>query len=188
LLTPLQQHLHHKYECSCKCRSRHYFISFISNSETAFYVGSLPYFTTLGVESKNKTEIQQQRCSWLKGYLDNIRLIAKRKLGCDDNFIFNKINRLLVLALYHMSISNAINIAQVWDVTDIFQCIQGGSGQAALNFKAKTWENSDIFALDPIIITTKFPNQRYKSKARNACLKRTRPIQISIIRSLHLLF
>jgi hypothetical protein len=42
------------------------FPSLNPNSETAFYVGSPNNTSFNGAEYKKKTEIQQQRCSWLQ--------------------------------------------------------------------------------------------------------------------------
>jgi hypothetical protein len=96
-----------------------------------------------GAENKNKTEIQQQRCPGSKGYLDNIQLIAKRKLqGYGKQFHFQYDQSSSSIGTVSYSISNAINIAQVWDVTDIFNASKiENSGQSTLILKP-IWENS----------------------------------------------
>jgi hypothetical protein len=86
------------------------------------------------------------------------------------------------------SISNAINIAQVWDVTDIFNASKIENSQQHSFFKANLGELRKYIALDPSdYYTTKFPNQNFKSKPKRNLVGQD-SFKISIMRSLHLLF
>jgi phage-related tail fiber protein len=80
------------------------FPSLNPNSETAFYVGSPNNTSFNGAENiKIKLKYNNNGVPGSKGYLDNIQLIAKRKLqGYGKQFHFQYDQSSLVLALYHI--------------------------------------------------------------------------------------
>ena len=151
------------------------FPSLNPNSETAFYVGSLPNNTSFnGAENiKIKLKYNNNGVPGSKGYLDNIQLIAKRKLqGYGKQFQFQYDQSPSSIGTVSYSISNAINIAQVWDVTDIFNASKiENSGQSTLNFKANLGELRKYIALDPSDYYP--PLQVPKPKISNQNLKGT---------------
>nr|WP_309755773.1 type IX secretion system sortase PorU [Flavobacterium sp.] len=151
------------------------FPSLNPNSETAFYVGSLPNNTSFnGAENiKIKLKYYNNGVPSSKGYLDNIQLIAKRKLqGYGKQFHFQYDQSSSSIGTVSYSISNAINIAQVWDVTDIFNASKiENSNQNSLIFKANLGELRKYIALDPADYYT--PHQVPKPKISNQNLKGT---------------
>ncbi len=151
------------------------FPSLNPNSETAFYVGSLPNNTSFsGSENvKIKLKYNNNGVPGSKGYLDNIRLIAKRKLqgfGKQFHFQYDQSSSSIGIATY--SISNSTNITQVWDVTDIYNTTKiENSNQSTLNFKANLGELRKYIALDPADYYT--PLQVARPKISNQNLKGT---------------
>ena len=151
------------------------FPSLNPNSETAFYVGSLPNNTNFsGAENvKIKLKYNNNGVPGSKGYLDNIRLIAKRKLqgyGKQFHFQYDQSSSSIGIATY--SISNATNITQVWDVTDSFNATKiENSGQNTLNFKTNLGELRKYIALDAADYYT--PLQVARPKISNQNLKGT---------------
>jgi hypothetical protein len=85
-----------------------------------------------------------------KGYLDFIRINSKRNLtgyGKQFRFEFQDANNLAGIGEYR--ISNASTVAQVWDITDIYNvsAYQNGN-QTALNFKVPLGESRKYIAVD----------------------------------------
>ena len=123
-----------------------------TNSETEFYLGSLPNNTNFnGTENiKIKLKYNNNGVPGSKGFLDNIRLIAKRKLqgyGKQFHFQYDQSNSNLGIVTY--SISNTADIPQIWDVTDIYNVTKiENSSQSTLNFKANLGELRKYIALD----------------------------------------
>ncbi|MFV8355236.1 type IX secretion system sortase PorU [Flavobacterium sp. XS1P32] len=151
------------------------FPSLNPNSETAFYVGSLPNNTSFnGAENiKIKLKYNNNGVPGSKGYLDNIQVIAKRKLqGYGKQFHFQYDQSPSSTGIASYSISNAINITQVWDVTDIFNASKiENSNQNSLIFKANLGELRKYIALDPSDYYT--PLQVPRPKISNQNLKGT---------------
>ncbi len=151
------------------------FPSLNPNSETLFYVRSLPNNTSFnGAENiKIKLKYNNNGVPGSKGYLDNIQLIAKRKLqgyGKQFHFQYDQSSSSIGTATY--SISNAISITQVWDVTDIYNATKvENSNQNTLNFKANLGELRKYIAIDPTDYY--IPLQVSKPKISNQNLKGT---------------
>lgn len=151
------------------------FPSLNPNSETAFYVRSLPNNTSFnGAENiKIKLKYNNNGVPGSKGYLDKIQLIAKRKLqgyGKQFHFQYDQSSSSIGTATY--SISNAIGISQVWDVTDIYNVSKiENSNQSTLIFKANLGELRKYIAIDPADYYVPF--QVPKPKISNQNLKGT---------------
>ena len=108
-----------------------------------------------------------------KGYLDNIRLIAKRKLqgyGKQFHFQYDLSNSSMGIVSYQ--ISNATGISQVWDVTDIYNVTKiENSNQSTFAFKANLGEIRKYIAIDPLDYFT--PLKDSKTKISNQNIKGT---------------
>jgi hypothetical protein len=146
-----------------------------TNSETAFYLGSLPNNLNFnGAENiKIKLKYNNNSVPGSKGFLDNIRLIAKRKLqgyGKQFHFQYDLSNSNLGIVTY--SISNTSDIPQIWDVTDIYNVTKiENSNQSSLSFKANLGELRKYIALNAVDYYT--PLKDTKSKIANQNLKGT---------------
>ena len=145
------------------------------NSETAFYTGSLPNSTTInGAENiKIKLKYNNNSVPGSRGFLDHIRLIAKRKLqgfGKQFHFQYDQSPSLAGIATY--SIANANAISQVWDVTDISTVTSvENSNQNTIVFKANLGELRQYVAINPADYYT--PLQVSRPKVTNQNLKGT---------------
>ncbi|MDI5899020.1 type IX secretion system sortase PorU [Flavobacterium yafengii] len=146
-----------------------------NNTETEFYLGSLPSNTNFsGAENiKIKLKYNNNGVPGSKGFLDNIRLIAKRKLqGYGKQFHFQYDQSSSNLGIVNYSISNTVAIPQVWDVTDLYNVTKiENSNQTTLNFKANLGELRKYIALDASDYYT--PLKGTKSKITNQNLKGT---------------
>ncbi|MDI6034588.1 type IX secretion system sortase PorU [Flavobacterium sp. LB2P84] len=146
-----------------------------NNTETEFYLGSLPSNTNFsGAENiKIKLKYNNNSVPGSKGFLDNIRLIAKRKLqGYGKQFHFQYDQSSSNLGIVNYSISNTVAIPQVWDVTDLYNVTKiENSNQTTLNFKANLGELRKYIALDASDYYT--PLKGTKSKITNQNLKGT---------------
>ena len=146
-----------------------------NNTETEFYLGSLPSNTNFsGAENiKIKLKYNNNGVPGSKGFLDNIRLIAKRKLqGYGKQFHFQYDQSSSNLGIVNYSISNTVAIPQVWDVTDLYNVTKiENSNQSTLNFKANLGELRKYIALDASDYYT--PLKGTKSKITNQNLKGT---------------
>ncbi|MFV5693447.1 type IX secretion system sortase PorU [Flavobacterium sp. LT1R49] len=146
-----------------------------TNSDTEFNLGSLPNNNSFnGSENvKIKLTYNNNGVPGSKGYLDNIRLIAKRKLqgyGKQFTFQYDLSNSSLGIASY--SISNATGISQVWDVTDLYNVTKvENSNQSSFAFKANLGELRKYIAIDPADYFT--PLKDSKPKIANQNLKGT---------------
>ncbi|MDI6047814.1 type IX secretion system sortase PorU [Flavobacterium yafengii] len=146
-----------------------------NNTETEFYLGSLPSNTNFsGAENiKIKLKYNNNGVPGSKGFLDNIRLIAKRKLqGYGKQFHFQYDQSSSNLGIVNYSISNTVAIPQVWDVTDLYNVTKiENSNQSTLNFKANLGELRKYIALDASDYYT--PLKGTKPKITNQNLKGT---------------
>jgi hypothetical protein len=146
-----------------------------NNTETEFYLGSLPNNTSFnGTENiKIKLKYNNNGVPGSKGFLDNIRLIAKRKLqgyGKQFHFLYDQSSSNFGIVNY--SISNTANIPQIWDVTDIYNVTKiENSNQSTINFKANLGELRKYIALDAADYYT--PLKDTRSKIANQNLKGT---------------
>ncbi len=108
-----------------------------------------------------------------KGYLDYIRITAKRNLqsfGKQFPFQFNQAASLMGIAEYQLS--SASSISQVWDITDIYNVAKAeNSNQAAFSFKADLGQVRKYIAIDNSDFYT--PLKESKTKVDNQNLKGT---------------
>lgn len=145
------------------------------NSDTEFYVGSLPNNTNfIGTENiKIKLKYNNNGVPGSKGFLDHIRLIAKRQLqGYGKQFHFQYDQSSSNLGIVTYNISNTTAIPQIWDVTDIYNVTKiENSNQGTLNFKANLGELRKYIALEASDYYT--PLKDVKSKIANQNLKGT---------------
>ena len=145
------------------------------NSDVEFNLSSLPNNTSFnGAENiKIKLTYNNNGVPGSKGYLDNIRLIAKRKLqgyGKQFHFQYDLSNSSLEIANY--TISNAAGINQIWDVTDIYNVTKvENQNQSSFSFKANLGELRKYIALDASDYY--IPLKENKSKITNQNLKGT---------------
>ncbi len=122
-----------------------------NTSSTEFFVSNLPNNTTInGSENvKIKLNYNNNGVSGSKGFLDQIRLIAKRKLqgyGKQFRFQYDAGNAANGIANY--TVSNAAGISQIWDVTDIYNVkTVVNSSQNTIDFKANLGEIKKYVAL-----------------------------------------
>lgn len=124
-----------------------------SNSDTEFNVGYLPANSSLNGSEKVKIKLTYNNngVPGSKGFLDNIRLTAKRKLqGYGKQFNFQYDLSGSNLGIVNYNITNASGISQVWDITDLYNVMKvENSGQASLSFKANLGELRKYIAVDP---------------------------------------
>ena len=146
-----------------------------SNSGTEFIVGFLPNNSNFsGAENiKIKLKYNNNGVPGSKGFLDNIRLIAKRKLlGYGKQFHFQYDQSVSNLGIVNYEISNATGISQIWDVTDIYSIRNVVNSNAnTVSFKADLGELRKYIALDPADYYT--PLKESKAKIANQNLKGT---------------
>ncbi len=131
-----------------------YFPALVAGSGIQFNVSSLPNTTTfLGSDIvKLKLTFDNGGVPGSIGYLDNIRLIAKRKLqgyGKQFQFQYDLSSSNLGIASY--TFSNATGISEIWDVTDLQNATKlENQKQAAFSFKANLGELRKYVAIDPL--------------------------------------
>lgn len=151
------------------------FPSLNTNSDIEFNLGFLPKNTTFNGSENVKIKLTYNNNSvpGSKGYLDNIRFIAKRKLqGYGKQFAFQYDLSNSSLGIVSYSISNATGISQVWDVTDLFHVTKiENSNQSFFTFKANLGELRKYIAVDASDYYT--PLKDSKTKIINQNLKGT---------------
>jgi len=106
-----------------------------------------------------------------KGYLDFINVKATCNLkGFDQQFRFQYDQALTTIGIGEFQISNASNITQVWDITDIYNVTKAeNSNQSSFSFKANLGEIRKYIALSNGDYL--FPSKESKSKVDNQNLK-----------------
>ena len=146
-----------------------------NNSGTEFILGSLPNNASFsGSENiKIKLKYNNNGVPGSKGFLDHIRIIAKRKLqGYGKQFHFQYDQAGSTLGMVNYEVSNAAAIAQIWDVSDLFNVTKvENSNQSTINFKANLGEIRKYIALDASDYYA--PLKDAKSKIANQDLKGT---------------
>ncbi|WP_369828539.1 type IX secretion system sortase PorU [Flavobacterium sp. ALD4] len=124
-----------------------------TNSETEFNVGSLPGNASFtGSENVQiKLTYNNNGVPGSKGFLDNIQLIAKRKLqGYGKQFNFQYDASIASSGVVSYTLSNAAAITQVWDITDLYNGSKfENTLQQSFSFKATLGELRKYVALDP---------------------------------------
>jgi hypothetical protein len=123
-----------------------------SNSETVFHVGTLTANNSLNASENVKIKLTfiNNGVPGSKGFLDNIRLIAKRKLqGYGKQFRFQYDLSESNSGIVNYTLSNASGISQVWDVTDLYNVTKvTNSNQDSFSFKANLGELRQYISLD----------------------------------------
>ena len=146
-----------------------------SNSETEFILGFLPNNSNFtGAENiKIKLKYNNNGVPGSKGFLDNIRLIAKRKLqGYGKQFHFQYDQSVSNLGIANYEISNATGITQIWDITETDNITKVENlNQNTLNFKTNLGELRKYIALDASDYY--MPLKDTKTKIKNQNLKGT---------------
>jgi hypothetical protein len=123
-----------------------------TNSETEFNVASLPGNASFtGSENvKIKLTYNNNGVPGSKGFLDNIQLIAKRKLqGYGKQFNFQYDASIASIGVVNYTLSNAAAITQVWDITDLYNVSKfENTNQQSFSFKATLGELREYVAID----------------------------------------
>ncbi|RTY78228.1 type IX secretion system sortase PorU [Flavobacterium sp. LS1P28] len=145
------------------------------NSETEFVLGFLPLNASFnGAETvKIKLKYNNNGVPGSKGFLDNIRLIAKRKLqGYGKQFHFQYDQSGAKTGIVNYLISNAAGISQIWDVTDSYNTTKiENVDQNTVNFKAGLGELRKYIAVEALDYYT--PLKESRSTVQNQNLKGT---------------
>ncbi|MFV8443036.1 type IX secretion system sortase PorU [Flavobacterium sp. LB2P44] len=146
-----------------------------SNSGTEFIVGLLPNNASfVGAEKiKIKLKYNNNGVPGSKGFLDHIRLIAKRKLqGYGKQFRFQYDQSASSFGIVNYDISEATGISQIWDITDTYNVSNLiNTNQSTFKFKASLGELRKYIALDPSDYYS--PLKDNKAKIPNQNLKGT---------------
>ncbi len=123
-----------------------------TSSDTEFNVRNLPTNTSLNASENVKIKLTYNNngVPGPKGFLDNIRLIAKRKLqGYGKQFLFQYDLSAANFGVVNYTISNASGISQVWDITDLYNVTKiENLNQDSFAFKANLGELRKYVALD----------------------------------------
>jgi hypothetical protein len=143
------------------------------NASTKFNEASLPNNTTFPATENIKIKLTYNNngVPGSKGYLDNIRLFAKRKLqGYGKQFRFQYDLAASSSGIGSYTISNASGISQVWDVTDIYNVTKAENpNQASFSFQATLGELRKYVAIDALDYM--IPLMSNKTKIVNQNLK-----------------
>ncbi|WP_343588374.1 type IX secretion system sortase PorU [Flavobacterium sp.] len=151
------------------------FPSLIANSDTKYTTGKLPSnaeFT--GTDNiKIKLTYNNNGVPGSKGYLDYINLTAKRKLlGTGKQFHFQYNAAGSTAGIVNYTIGNASGIAQIWDVTDLYNVSKvETANQSPFSFKANLGEVRKYIAIDASDYYV--PLKENQSKIANQNLKGT---------------
>ncbi|NRS89589.1 hypothetical protein HNQ02_002520 [Flavobacterium sp. 7E] len=146
-----------------------------TNTDTEFYVRTLSSNSTFNGSEDTKIKITYNNngVPGSKGYLDYIRLVAKRKLqgyGKQFPFQYDLAGNSLAIARY--AFSNASLINQIWDVTDIYNVSKiTNLNQDNFSFKSDLGEVRKYVAVDQGDYYTPFKDGR--SKVANQNIKGT---------------
>lgn len=146
-----------------------------SNSSIAFQTGNLPAATTfVGLEqNKIKYTYNNGGVPNAIGYLDYIKVIAKRKLmGYGKQFHFQYDAAFSMSGIVQYTFSNANTITQIWDVTQLNSIEKiTNNNQNTFSFKANLGETRKYIAVDATDFLT--PSISKKTKIANQNLKGT---------------
>ena len=146
-----------------------------NNSGTEFILRSLPINASFsGSENiKIKLKYNNNGVPGSRGFLDQISLIAKRKLqGYGKQFHFQYDQSATTLGIVNYEISNATGISQIWDITELYDVNKiENAGQNTISFKANLGEIRKYIAVDATDYYA--PLKDAKSKIANQDLKGT---------------
>lgn len=146
-----------------------------TNSDTEFYVGSLPSNAAFNSSENVKIKLTYNNngVPGSKGFLDHIGLFAKRKLqgyGKQFHFQYNLSNA--EIGIVNFNFTNANGISQIWDVSDIYSITKVENNSNDLfSFKANLGETKKYVAIDALDYYT--PLKDTKSKTANQNIKGT---------------
>jgi hypothetical protein len=144
-----------------------------TGAETVFRVNSLPNNVTFtgAANMKLKLKYNNNGVPGSKGFLDNIRVIAKSKLqGYGKQFHFQYDLSASSAGIVNYQIANANGIAQIWDITDLYNVTKiENINQNTVNFQARLGALRKYVAIDASDYFTplkdskvKIPNQNLK--------------------------
>ena len=124
-----------------------------SNFGIEFVSGFLPYNSTFAAAENIKIKLSYSNngVPGSKGFLDYIRLVAKRKLiGYGKQFQFQYNQSSGSSGIVNYQFSNAAGINEIWDVTDIYNVskIENTGLSNTLSFKANLGELRKYVAID----------------------------------------
>jgi hypothetical protein len=146
-----------------------------TNSDIEFNVGSLPNNTILTASENVKIKLSYNNngVPGSKGFLDNIQLIAKRKLqGYGKQFHFQYDASIASLGIANYNFSNSATINQVWDVTDLHNVATiTNNNQQEFSFKANLGELRKYITIDPADYY--LPSKENRPKVQNQNIKGT---------------
>ena len=151
------------------------FYPIFSGSSTELDINSLP--SNISFPAATSATIQltynNNGVPTSKGYLDYIVLKAKRNLqGYGKQFRFQYNASISSLGIGEFQISNATNINQIWDVTDIYNCTKiENANSASISFKSNMGELKRYVAVDPSDYYT--PLKESQSRITNQDIKGT---------------
>ena len=147
-----------------------------TNFGIEFVLGFLPSNSTFAAAENIKIKLNYTNngVPGSKGFLDYIRLIAKRKLrgyGKQFHFQYNQSSGSSGIVNYQFT--NATGINEIWDVTDIYNAskIENTNLSSTLSFKASLGQERKFVALDANDYY--IPLKESKSKVANQNLKGT---------------
>ena len=144
-----------------------------TGSETEFRVSSLPSNVSFtGAENmKVKLKYNNNGVPGSRGFLDNIRIVAKSKLqGYGKQFHFQYDLAASSAGIVNYQIANANSIAQIWDITDLYNVTKiENSNPNAFNFQARLGELRKYVVVDATDYFT--PMRDSKTKVPNQNLK-----------------
>lgn len=124
-----------------------------ASSDVAFFSASLPSNIQVSAAEtiKIKLKYNNNGVPGSRGFLDHIRLVAKRRLqGYGKQFLFQYDQAATSSGVANYAFANASQISQVWDVTDIYNVSSvSNTGQSNFNFKAPLGEVRKYVAIDP---------------------------------------
>lgn len=151
------------------------FAPITSNSSIAFQTGSLAINTSFIGFEKNKIKYTYNNGGIPNaiGYLDFIKVVAKRKLvGYGKQFHFQYDDAFSVSGIVEYTLSNTSGITQIWDVTQL-NSVQKitNNAQNSFSFKANLGETRKYIAVDSNDFLT--PSISKKTKIANQNLKGT---------------
>lgn len=144
-------------------------------SDVAYFAASLPANTqfTAAETVKIKLKYNNNGVPGSRGFLDHIRLQAKRKLqGYGKQFLFQYEQAASGSGVANYVVANAAQISQIWDVTDLHNVTSlANSNQNTINFKAVLGEVRKYVVVDSADYLE--PMREANAKVANQNLKGT---------------
>ncbi|AOW08298.1 type IX secretion system sortase PorU [Flavobacterium gilvum] len=146
-----------------------------TSSDTQYFNASLPTNTTFTGTSNIKIKLSYNNngVPGSKGFLDYIQLKVKSKLlGFGKQFHFQYDQSGSSLGIISYDFSNAANISQIWDITDLYNVFKKENNNLnTFSLKANLGELRKYIAIDPNDYYS--PSKENKSKIINTNIKGT---------------